>query len=84
MTCLAHGGCLGCRKAIVDTGWSFSLLFSMNKLCRDSISGTVGSFQSGEAFAGAMTIVCLLMSGCGQVMNSKRIHGRTPGSIFLY
>ena len=66
MTCRAHGGCLaGCRKALVGTGWAISLLFSVNKLCRGSISGTVGSFQSGEAFAGqrALTTVGSLMSG---------------------
>ena len=35
----------GCRKALVDTGWAISLLISMNKLCRGSISGNVGSFS---------------------------------------
>ena len=36
--------------------------------CRDSISGFLGSFQSGGAFSGwrALTIECLVMSGCGQ------------------
>ena len=36
--------------------------------CRDSISGFLGSFQSGGAFSGrrALTIVCSVISGCGQ------------------
>ena len=55
----------------VERPWSAlarPFLFSTNKLCWSSISGTVGSFQSGEAVAGrrALTIVCSLMSGCGQ------------------
>ena len=35
-------------------------------LCRDSISDTVDSFQSGEAFTcwRALTIISLLMNGC--------------------
>ena len=64
----------GCRKALVDTGWSISLLFDKQAqirfLCpfRGSISGTVDSFQSGEAFNGrrALTIVNPLMSGHGR------------------
>ena len=37
-------------------------------LCRGSISGSAGSIQSGEVFAGqrGMTVESLLMSGCGQ------------------
>ena len=36
----------GCRKALVGTGLGISLLFDTNRLLfRDSISGTVGSFQ---------------------------------------
>ena len=63
-----------CRKAFI--GWAISFLFSTNRRrtascrnrCRGSISGTVGSLQSGEAFAGrrAITIVSSLMSGCGR------------------
>ena len=36
--------------------------------CRGSISGFVGSFQSGGTFSGrrALTIECSVMSGCGQ------------------
>ena len=36
--------------------------------CRDSISGFLGSFQSGGVFSGrrALTIECLIMSECGQ------------------
>ena len=63
----------GCRKALVgnSTGLGISLLFGTNGhrqglLClfRGSISGTVGSFQSGEAFTGwrALTNVSLLGS----------------------
>ena len=61
----------GCRKALVGTGLGISLLFGTNGrrqglLClfRGSISGTVGSFQSGEAFTGrkALTNVSLLGS----------------------
>ena len=35
--------------------------------CRDSISGFLGSFHSGGVFSGrrALTIECLVMSGCG-------------------
>ena len=70
----AHGGCLGCRKALVSTGWAISLPFSTNghKNCSSAFvgahnSGSVGSFRSGEAFASqrALTNVSLLMSGCG-------------------
>ena len=36
--------------------------------CRNSISGFIGSFQSGGALSGqrALTIECSVMSGCGQ------------------
>ena len=36
--------------------------------CRVSISGFLGSFQSGGALSGqrALTIECSVMSGCGQ------------------
>ena len=36
--------------------------------CRGSISGFLGSFQSGGAFleCRALTIECSVMSGCGQ------------------
>ena len=46
---------------------SFSAQKVLLCLCRGSISGSVGSFQS-EVFAGqrGMTVESLLMSGCGQ------------------
>jgi len=60
----------------IEKPWSalvgpfLSFLDTNGLLClfRGSISGTVGSFQSGEAFAGrrALTIVSLLMSGRGR------------------
>ena len=64
----------GCRKALVGTGWailSFRKQTGIEKascLCRGSISGTVGSFRSGETCTGqrALTIVSSLMSGCGK------------------
>ena len=65
----------GCRKALVGTGLGISLFFDTNGrvkkekcLFRSSMSGTVGSFQSGEAFTGqrALTIVSSLMSRCGR------------------
>ena len=42
--------------------------------CRSSVSGFLGSFQSGGAFLGrrALTIECLVMSGCGQVINLQK------------
>ena len=52
-----------CRKALVGIGSAISLLFSTNGrrnrscLCRGSISGTVGSFQSEEAFAGRTALL---------------------------
>ena len=41
---------------------------SLLSTCRSTISGTVGSFQAGRAFASlkALTIESLLMKGCGQ------------------
>ena len=74
----AHGRLavlIGCRKPLVSTGWTISLLFSTNghrncssDVCRGFLSDTIGSFQSAEVFAGqrALTVVSLLMSGCGQ------------------
>ena len=59
----------GCRKALVGTGLGISFLFDTNGcLYRGSISGTVGSFQLGEAFTcwRALTIVSSLMSGHGR------------------
>ena len=58
----------GCRKASVGTGLGISLLLAQIRLLcllRGYISGTVGSFQSGEAFAGqrALTIARSLMRG---------------------
>ena len=50
-------------------------------LCRASISGTVGSFQSGEAFTGQRA---LSIEGVGVAKVMKRIHGRAPGSSFQY
>ena len=71
----AHGNVLaGCKKALFGRAGHFSSLFykQISKMipssCRDSIFGTVGSFQSGRAFAGqtALDIERLLMSRCGQ------------------
>ena len=67
---------VGCRTAVVGTGWTISHLVSTNgrknhslpeSSFRGTISRTVGSFQSGGAFAGqrALTIEGSLMSGCG-------------------
>ena len=59
-------------KTLVATGLAISLLFGTNghSLClsRGSISGTVGSFQSEEAFTGrrGLTIVSSLMSSRGR------------------
>ena len=60
----------GCRKALVGTGWTISHLVGTNRLrnhssCRGTISGLVGSIQSGGALAGqrALTIESSLMSG---------------------
>ena len=64
----------GCRKALVSTGWTISGLVSTNRLRNHSpppvgatISGLVGSIQSGGVLAGqrALTIESSLMSGCG-------------------
>ena len=68
-------GLAGCRKALVGTGLAIFFLFYTNgrrygssASFRGSISGTVGSFQSGEAFTGrrALNIVSSLMTGCGR------------------
>ena len=65
----------GCRMmALVSTGWTTFHLVSTNEcrnhsspLCRDTISGSVGSFQSGRVLAGwrDLTIESSL-SGCDQ------------------
>ena len=55
---------------IVLAGPFLTLLARMGvETTPSTISGTVGSFQSGGAFAGqrVLTIERLLMSGCGQV-----------------
>ena len=65
---------IGYRKALIDTGWAISLLLTQTDVdkaplhFRSSISGTVGSFQSGEAFTGwrALTIVSSLISRHGR------------------
>ena len=62
----------GHRKALVGTGLGISLLFDTNGRTplpfRGSISGTVGSFQSREAFTGrrSLTVVSSLISGHGR------------------
>ena len=45
---------------------------------RGSISGTVGGFQSGEAFTcrRALTIVSSLRVGVAEVLNPERLDGR--------
>ena len=66
---MGGGGGGGQHMAIV-VGWSaldgpFSLLYTngcremLLLLCRGSISGTVGSFQSGQAFTGWRSLVVL-------------------------
>ena len=62
----------GYRNGLVGAGWPTLLLSCMQKTVlsprKDSISGFVGSFQSGGVFCGrrALTIKCLVMSRCGQ------------------
>ena len=66
----------GYRKSLVSARWPVLLLSCANgrrkcmvlSPCRGSISGFLGSFQSGGAFFGlrALTIERLVMSGCGQ------------------
>ena len=58
----------GYRKALVGTGWTLSHLVSIKTTPWDTISGTVGHFWSGGAFADgrALSIECSLLSGCGQ------------------
>ena len=62
----------GCRKALVGTSSSisfpFDIIIYLFDLYMSSISGTVGSLQSEEAFTGrrALTIVSLLTSGRGR------------------
>ena len=60
----------GYRTALVGTGWTISHLFDTHRLRNTllpTISGSVGSFQSGGVLSGwrAMTNESLLMSGCG-------------------
>ena len=65
---------LGCRKALVGTGWANSLLLCMNGL-RKQISGLLGppfptlslffSVYTGSDWLRAMTIENSLISGCG-------------------
>ena len=63
-----------CRKVLVNAKWAIVLLFCTNgprkhsfRLGRGSISDILGSFQSRGTLSGrrALTIECLLMSGCG-------------------
>ena len=65
----------GYRMGLVSTGWPALLLSCANgrrkryfHLVGGSLSGCLGSFQSGGAFLGrrALTIERLVMSGCGQ------------------
>ena len=64
----------GYRKGLVSTGWPALLVSCTNgrrkrsfSLCRDSISGLLGSFLSGGAISGrrVLTIERSVMSGCG-------------------
>ena len=66
---LMAGTLAGYKKALVCTGWAIS--HACRKalyLCRNSISATADSFQSGKAFTGrrALTVVSSLMSGRGR------------------
>ena len=63
---------------LVNTGWTISHLVS-------SISGTIGSFKSGGAFAGqrALTIENLLTSGCGQGRKRWKLKGGAIAEIAL-
>jgi len=69
----------GCRKALVGTGWAIShhkqAQEPLLSPCSGTISGLVGSIQSGGACAGrkALTIESLLMSGCGWGYEPKEI-----------
>ena len=65
----------GYRMGLVSAGWPVLLLSCANgrrkryfHLVGGSISGFLGSFQSGAAFLGrkALTIERSVMSGCGQ------------------
>jgi len=71
-----------CRKALVSTGWTICNLVSTKQAqeplpspCRGTISGLVGSIQSGGVHAGrtALSIESLLMSGCGWGHEPKEI-----------
>ena len=60
----------GYRTALVNIGWTISHLFDTHRLRNTllpTISGSVGSFQSGGVLSGwrALTNESLLMSGCG-------------------
>ena len=72
----------GCRKTLVSTDWTISHLVSTNRLRNHSpplvggtISGLVGSIQSGGVCAGlrALTIESSLMSGCGWGHEPKEV-----------
>ena len=72
----------GCRKYLVSTGCFFPLLYSANgckkkkhssAFSRSSISDTVDSFQSGEAFAGQRALTIVSSLGAVDVMNPKSI-----------
>ena len=58
----------GFRMSLVSTSWTISHLASTKpllSLCRDTISDTVGSFQSNSAFAGKKALT-MPKSACGQ------------------
>ena len=60
----------GCRKALVGTGLAISLSLTQMGvdnaplLFRGSISGTVGSFQSGEMFTGRRALTIVVPARC--------------------
>ena len=64
---------VGCRMALVGTGWIISHLVAQTSIetipfpFRGTISTTIDSFQSGGVFAGwrAWTTESSLMSRCG-------------------
>ena len=78
------------RKDLVSTRWAVLLLSCTNKCTKRSfhLVGTpflaLGSFQSGGAFSGqrTLTIECLIMSECGQIMNLQRTSEGSCGSSF--
>ena len=65
-----HGGCCSWpQKSLVSAGWAIFLFSCTSKFpFRDSVSGILGSVQSGEVFSGwrALTIERPVMNQCGQ------------------